>query len=241
MPLKWGNPTQGVRKEEVSASDAPESTPQKQSRPYTSMQRWLQESPREETWNNIQRMNKTDVLKASMSSLASPRTSGSGKSPGQIPPKGPQAELKRPADSAAPLEDEYKLSIRPLVFQLYQLCSAGGLRTRKPRERGDSENPQDGGSTQPNTQRQIPSSEKRKRSGSRLVSNEDAEQNNHDDDDEDDGPEEPPAKKGGHTSAQELASHFGCWFYKRAPGRYPLCAAEHGRDVLQLRRVSFAF
>jgi hypothetical protein len=239
MPLQWSNPTQGGRKEAVSASDAPESTQQEQPRPAIQLQRWIEEPPNQEPWNSIHDMYETGLVKPSMSSLTSPRTSGSGKILGQILPKGPQAGRKRSADSAAPPEDEYKLSIRPLVFQLYQLCSAGDLRTRKPREHGDSENPQDGGSTQPNTRRQIPSSEKRKRSRSKLPSNEDAEQNNHDD--EDDECEEPPAKKGGHTSTQELASHFGCWFYKKAPGRYPLCAAEQGRDVFQLRRVGFAF
>src|SRR5271163_1393166 len=120
MPFRWRSLTQDERKEAVSASDALESTEQK----YIPMQRWIQEHPKEEPWTGIQSMNKTGVLKASISSLVSSRTSESGKSPGQIPPKGPQAEQERSADSAAPPEDEYKLSIRPLVFQLYQLCSA---------------------------------------------------------------------------------------------------------------------
>src|SRR2546423_567418 len=137
--------------------------------------------------------NTWDILRAQWLGLG---LLGQAKVHARSPPKGLQAEREKSADSAASPEDEYKLSIRLLVFQLCQLCSAGDLRTRKPRERGDSENPQDGGSTQSNIQRQTSNSEKRKRSGGKLPSNEDAEQNNHDD--EDDEREEPPAKNGGH-------------------------------------------
>lgn len=193
------------------------------------LERWLEERPEEMPWSATTRLQaRTDKKRFVRHQPPCPMYSVQAR----------QMDRDHPDDDKSPPDEDYKTAIWPLILHLYQLCSAGDPRTQQATNHGDSPTSRGNGSTRSDTQKKTPSSQKRKRSASKLPSS-DGEDSNHND--ENDAGGTPPLKKRHALSVEELASHFGCWFYKRAPNRYPLCAGEHGPNVLDLRKVSVPF
>ena len=201
------------------------------------MQRWLEERPEEMPWSAITclqaRTDKKRLLDKTSALLVRHKPSCP-----MYSVQARQTDRDHPDDDKSPPDEDYKTAIRPLILHLYQLCSAGDLRTQQATNHGDSPTSRGNGSTRSDAQKKTPSAQKRKRSASKLPSS-DGEDSNHNN--ENDAGGTPPLKKRQALSVQELESHFGCWFYKRAPNRYPLCASEHGPNVLDLRKVSVPF
>jgi hypothetical protein len=202
------------------------------------LERWLEERPEEMPWSATARLQALTDKKWLLDKASAPSVRHQPSCP-MYSVKARQMDRDHPDDDKSPPDEDYKMAIRPLILHFYQLCSAGDPRTQRATKHGDSPTSRGNGSTRSDANKKTPSSQKRKRSTSKLPSSDGGEDSNRDD--EDDAGGTPPLKKRNALSVQELASHFGCWFYKRAPDRYPLCASEHGPNVLDLRKVSAPF
>jgi hypothetical protein len=203
--------------------------------------RWLQQSSTQEPWTNIaaivvpHRSSCPLYSEQNQHSLVTCET--------RVPRKdhlrtlgAPQTVQDHRADDNRSPDGDNNSDIRALVFQLYRLCSAHDSKDQDQITLRNGEAPEGNDSTPSETQKRRPSSQKRKRGGTKLSSSEGLGEELQGDQDDDD--ETLPVKKLVSSPVQELASQFGCWFYKRAPDRYPQCAGERGSDVLQFRRVS---
>jgi hypothetical protein len=201
------------------------------------LERWLEERPEEMPWSATTCLQARTDKERLLDKISAPFVRHQPSCP-MYSVQARQMDRNHSDDDKSPPDEDYKTAIRPLILRLYQLCSTGDPSIQQATKHGDSPTSRGNGSTRSGAQKKTPSSQKRKRSASKLPSS-DGEDSNHDD--ENDAGGTPPLKKRHALSVQELASHFGCWFYKRAPNRYPLCASEHGPNVLDLRKVSVPF
>jgi hypothetical protein len=200
------------------------------------LERWLEERPEEMPWSAATRLQARTDKKRPLDKISALFVRHQPSCP-MYSVQARQMDRDHPDDDKSPPDEDYKTAIRPLILHLYQLCSAGDHRTQQATKHGDSPTSRGNGSTRSDAQK-TPSSQKRKRSASKLPLS-GGEDSNHND--KNDAGGTPPLKKRHAPSVQDLASHFGCWFYKRAPNRYPRCASERGSNVLDLRKVSVPF
>ena len=176
------------------------------------LQRWLEERPEEMPWSATTRLQARTDKKRLLDKNSAPFVRHRPSCP-MYSVQARQMDRDHPDDDKSPPDEDYKTAIWPLILHLYQLCSASDPRTQQSTKHGDSPTSRSNGSTRSDAQK-TPSSQKRKRSANKLPSS-DGEDSNHND--ENDAGGTPPLKKRHALSVQELASHFGCWFYKRAP------------------------